>query len=155
MKLLLSNRFKTYGTFMAPLGFALWLAMQFGLTKNLMLMLIGDDSPAIHTINVFIAILSFFSFLTGIYFLVFSKEKIEDEMIQRTRLDSFQFAALVQMVCVIIGFLWMQIFKEPAEGGLMLFFIVLLFIFWLCFIGRFNYIIHIRIKQLNGKHFEK
>ena len=139
---------------MAPLGFATWLAMQFGLTKNLMLLFLSDSSPAIHTINVFVAILSFFSFLAGIYFLVFSKEKVEDEMIQKTRLDSFQFAALIQIVCIILGFLLMIIFKEPSEGGLMLFFIMLLFIFWLCFIGRFNYIIHIRIKQLNEKHFE-
>ena len=154
MKLLLPNRFKKYGVFMAPLGFVTWLAMQFGLTKNLMLLFLSDSSLAIHTINVVVAILSFFSFLAGIYFLVFSKEKVEDEMIQKTRLDSFQFAALIQIVCIILGFLLMLIFKEPGEGGLMLFFIMLLFIFWLCFIGRFNYIIHIRIKQLNEKHFE-
>ena len=154
MKLLLPNRFKRYGLFMAPLGFVIWLAMQFGLTKKIMLLFLSEVGPAIHTINVLVAIISFFSFLSGIYFLVFSKEKVEDEMIQKTRLDSFQFAALVQIVCIILGFLSMLIFKEPGEGGLMLFFIVLLFVFWLCFIGRFNYTIHIRIKQLNGKHFE-
>ncbi len=155
MKLLLPNRFKKYGIFMAPLGFCIWLAMQLGLTKKIILFFIRDGISAIHTINIIIAIVSFFSFLAGIYFLVFSKEKVEDEMIERTRLDSFQFAALVQIVCIIIGFLLMLIFEEPGEGRLMLFFILLLFIFWMCFIGRFNYIIHIRIKQLNGKYFEK
>ena len=155
MKLLLPNRFKKYGLFMAPLGFVIWLAMQRGLTKKILLLILSDVSPAIQTINVIIAILSFFSFLAGIYFLAFSKEKVEDEMIQRTRLESFQFAALVQIVCVVLGFLSILVFKDPDEGGLMFFFIMLLFIFWLCFISRFNYIIHIRIKQLNGKHFEK
>lgn len=154
MKLLLPNRFKKYGLFMAPVGFAVWLAMQRGFTKRIMLLFLEEGSSAIQIINVSIAILSFFSFLAGIYFLVFSQEKVEDEMIQKTRVDSFQFAALVQFICIIIGFLLMLIFKEPSVEGLMLFFIILLFIFWLCFIGRFNYVIHIRIKQLNGKHFE-
>lgn len=139
---------------MAPLGFVTWLAMQFGITKKLMLLFLSDGSPAINSINTLVAILSFFSFLVGIYFLVFSQEKVEDEMIQKTRLDSFQFASLVQIVCIILGFLSMLIFKEPDEGGLMLFFIALLFIFWFCFLCHFNYIIHIRIKQLNGKHFK-
>lgn len=154
MKLLLPNRFKKYGLFMAPLGFAFWLAMQYGFIKRLLILLFNDGSSFVHSINVLVAILSFFSFLAGIYFLVFSKEKIEDEMIQKTRLDSFQFAALVQIVFMILGFLWMSVFKEPNEGGMMLFFISLIFIFWLSFIGRFNCIIHIRIKLLNEKHFE-
>lgn len=140
---------------MAPLGFVIWLSMQLGFIKSLLLLILRDGSPLIHALNVIIAIFSFFSFLAGIYFLVFSKEKVEDEMIRRTRLDSFQFAALVQIISIIIGFLSMLIFKAPSEGGLMLFFIIFLFIFWICFIGRFNYIVHIRIKQLNEKHFEE
>lgn len=154
MKLLLPNKFKKYGFFMASLGLVTWLAMQFGIVKNLLLFLLGESTPAIHSISVSVAIISFFSFLSGMYFLVFSKEKVEDEMIQTTRLESFQFAALVQIICIIIGFLSILIFKEPGEGGLMLFFIALLFIFWLSFIGRFNYMTHIRIK-LNEKHFEE
>lgn len=154
MELLLPNRFKGYGLFMAPFGFVIWLAMQLGFTKIFMLLFLSEGSPAIRTINIIVAIISFFSFLSGMYFLAFSKEKVEDEMIQKTRLDSFQFAALVQIIGIIIDFLSMLIFKEPGEGGLMLFFIILLFIFWLSFICRFNYIIHIRIKQLNAKRFE-
>lgn len=67
-------------------------------------------------------------------------------MIQRTRLDSFQFAALIQLLFIIIGFLSMLIFKEPDKEGLMLFFISVIILFWLCFIGRFNYILQIKIK---------
>lgn len=139
---------------MAPLGFFIWIAMQFGLTKKLMLLFLKDTSHLIQTLNVIVAIISFFSFLIGVYFLVFSREKIEDEMIQKTRLDSFQFAALVQLVCTIIGFISMAIFNESGDGILILFFTCLLFVFWVSFIFRFNYIIHLRIKQLNEKHFE-
>lgn len=151
MKLLLPNRFKRFGIIIAPLGFCIWLAMQSGLTKEILLYFFNEGDSTIQTINVIIAILSFFSFLAGIYFLAFSKEKVEDEMIQKTRLDSFQFAAIVQIVCIILGFLSILLYKEPGEGGLMIFFIALLFIFWGSFIGRFNYIIHIRLKQWNGK----
>jgi len=139
---------------MAPLAFCIWLAMQSGLTKEILLYFFNEGDSTIQTINVIIAILSFFSFLAGIYFLAFSKEKVEDEMIQKTRLDSFQFAALVQIICLILGFVSILLYKEPGEGGLMIFFIALLFIFWGSFIGRFNYIIHIRLKQWNGKQFE-
>jgi len=42
----------------------------------------------------------------NIFFRV-SKEKMEDEMIQKTRLDSLRFAAFVQMIVIIVGFLVM------------------------------------------------
>ena len=154
MKLLLPYKFKKYGLVMAPVGFVIWLAMQWGYSKDLLKIFIPDNSPILLSLNMLIAILSFFTFLAGIYFLVFSKEKMEDEMIQQTRLESFLFAALVQIVFIIIGFISMFVIKEPGEGGLMLFFILLLFIFWLSFIARFNYMLHIRIKQLDEKQLE-
>jgi hypothetical protein len=45
-------------------------------------------------------------------------------MVQRTRLDSFQFAALTQILVIITGFL-VIIAGDPGESGMMLFFIVL------------------------------
>jgi len=91
-----------------------------------------------------------FLFLSaGIYFVTFSKEKIEDEMVQRTRLDSFQFAAIIQILFIIVGFFLMMILEEPGQGGLMLFFISMIFLFWLSFICRFNYILHIKIIRSN------
>ncbi len=131
MRMLLPNIFKRFGLVMMPLGFLLWLSMQFGYIKNLLSLVFKEGSVAIHHINIAIAVLSFFSFLIGIYFLVFSKEKIEDEMIQKIRLDSFQFAALTQMASIMLGFLFMLIFEEPYDSGLMLFFIAILFLF--CF----------------------
>ena len=154
MKYLLPHRFKRIGAIIAPLGFALWICMQLGFVTQVFIFLFGESSRTqssnpYHIANVLIAILSFFSFLAGIYFVTFSKEKVEDEMVQRTRLDSFQFAALAQIIFIIFSFLFMLLFKEPGEGGLMLFFIITIFLFWLCFIGRFNYILHIKIVRLS------
>ena len=154
MKYLLPHRFKKIGALIAPIGFALWICMQFGYVTKVLIFLFGESSAtqnnsSYHLVNVCFAILSFFFFLAGIYFVTFSKEKVEDEMVQRTRLDSFQFAALAQIIFIIISFLFMLIFKEPGEGGLMLFFIITIFLFWLCFIGRFNFILHIKIIRLS------
>lgn len=152
MNYLLPHRFKKIGAFLAPVGFTLWICMQLGIITHALNLFFGESEnnhAIFHLVNVCIAILSFFSFLAGMYFITFSKEKIEDEMVQRTRLDSFQFAALLQIIFIIIGFVSMLIFEEPSEGGLMLFFISLLFLFWVSFIFRFNYILHIKIIRSN------
>ena len=152
MKFLLPHRYKTIGAIVAPLGFAFWLVMQFGYVTQVLVKIFGEAhapgaSSPYHIVNVIVAIISFFSFLGGLYLVTFSKEKIEDEMVQKTRLDSFQFAALVQIIFTISGFLLMTIVGEPRDGGLMLFFILLLFLFCLSFIGRFNYILHVKLRQ--------
>jgi hypothetical protein len=151
MKLLLPYRYKKIGAVIAPTGLGLWLAMQLGYITKALTIFIGKPEnlsivSAYHSIKVAVAIISFFSFLGGIYFVTFSREQVEDEMVQRTRLDSFQFAALVQIIVTIAGFVFMLLAGEPGEGGLMLFFIGLIFLFWLSFIGRFNYMLHIRLK---------
>ena len=154
MKYLLPHGFKKIGAIIAPIGFALWICMQFGYVTKVLILLFGERSiiqnnSFYHIVNVCVAFLSFLSFLAGIYFVTFSKEKIEDEMVQRVRLDSFQFAALAQIIFIIISFLFMLLFKEPGEGGLMLFFVATIFLFWLSFIGRFNFILHIKIIRLS------
>jgi hypothetical protein len=68
-------------------------------------------------------------------------------MVQKTRLDSFQFAAFLQIIVTIAGFLFIMFAGDPGESGMMLFFIFLIFLFWLSFIGRFNYILHMKYKQ--------
>lgn len=152
MTYLLSHRFKMIGAIIAPIGFSLWIFMQLGMVNRALNFFIEETSSnhfAFHIVNVCIAILSFFSFLAGIYFVTFSKEKIEDEMVERTRLDSFQFAALTQIIFIIVGFFLMMILEEPSQGGLMLFFISMIFLFWISFICRFNYILHIKIIRSN------
>jgi hypothetical protein len=151
MKFLLPHRYKKIGAVIAPTGLTLWLAMQLGYITKALNYIFGEPenlsiASTYHLIKVVIAIISFFSFLGGVYFVTFSREKVEDEMVQRTRLDSFQFAALIQIIVIIAGFVFMLLAGEPGEGGFMLFFIGLIFLFWLSFIGRFNYILHIRLK---------
>ena len=68
-------------------------------------------------------------------------------MVQRNPHESFQFAAVLQLLAVILGFVVMALYKEPEEGGMMLFFISLVGLFWLSFIGRFNYILHLKLRQ--------
>lgn len=135
MKYLLPHSFKKIGIILSPIGLIVWSVLQlngiqFGLSN--------------HSIEIALLIISFFSFLGGIYFITFSKEKIEDEMIQKIRLDSLLFAALVQLLFLLAGFLLLLFVHEPKDAGLMTFFILLLFLFWTSFIVRFNYIIHFK-----------
>lgn len=142
---------------MAPLGFSLWLCMQVRLTNRFFDFInfqdvrtdingFGHSTNA--AANTVIAIVSFFSFLAGLYFLSFAKEKIEDEMISKIRLSSFQFAALCQMLFFIFAFAYMAISKkEPdGDGGLSLFFLSAICLFWIFFILRFNYVVHLQHK---------
>ena len=152
MKFLLPHRFKKKGAVIAPLGFCLWLVMQLGYIESLLISAFGQLNASngwsvYHIVNALSAILGFFSFLAGLYFVSFSKEKIEDEMVQKTRLDSFQFAAFLQILVTIAGFLFVLFIGDPGESGIMIFFIVLVFLFWLSFIGRFNYILHVKYKS--------
>ena len=149
MKFLLPHRFKRLGAVLAPLGLMGWIAMQTGWVKKILVFLfdLSADQLLARNLNILMAAVSFFSFLAGIYMLAFSKERIEDEMVQRTRLESFQFAAVMQLLAVILGLAIMAIYKEPREGGMMLFFISLVGMFWLSFIGRFNYILHLKLRQ--------
>jgi hypothetical protein len=152
MKYLLPHRFKRIGVIIAPLGFFLWYAVMKNYVRDALIHLFGTDSTGTNTAPyhitcVIIAIASFFSFLGGIYFMAFSKEKIEDEMVRQTRLESFQFAALIQIIFVLLGFVVIGFVWEPGNTGFILFFTGLILLFWISFIARFNYILHIKFKE--------
>jgi hypothetical protein len=149
MKFLLPHRFKRIGAIMAPVGLLGWLLMQMGWIKKMLVLLfdLSADQLLTRNLNTLAAAVSFLSFIAGIYKVYFYRGKIEDEMVQRTRLESFQFAAVMQLLAVILGFAFMAVYKEPREGGMMLFFISLVGLFWLSFIGRFNYILHLKLRQ--------
>lgn len=152
MKFLLPHRYKKIGVLIAPIGLSFWLAMQLGYVKQLIVFIFGQqnttyDWSPYHIANVATAVIGFFSFLAGLYFICFSKEKIEDEMVQKTRLDSLQFAAILQIIATILGFLSMTFLGDPGEGGMLLFFILLVLLFWVAFISHFNYVLHIKYKQ--------
>jgi uncharacterized membrane protein len=146
MSFLVPNRYKLLGAILAPTGFSSWLLMQSGAWTRALTSLFGADTrsiPPYHGANVAIALISFFGFLLGLYCLAFAREKVEDEMIQRLRVESFQFAAFIQILAVISGFAAM-IFREPGESGLLLFFIAAVALFWISYIVRFNYILHMK-----------
>jgi hypothetical protein len=41
----------------------------------------------------------------------------------------------------------MLLYKEPEKEGMMFFFVTAIFLFWLSFIARFNYVIHFKFKH--------
>ncbi len=144
MPLLLPYHFKKIGLLITPIGLSLWLAMQKGLINTL---LSDSTTPEhINVLNTASAVVGFFSVLLGLYFLAFSKEKIEDEMIHQLRVESFQFAALLQIIFLITGFATMLFTREPDKEGMLLFFVLVLLVFWTGFILRFHFIVY-RLKK--------
>lgn len=141
MKFLLPHQFKTIGAIIAPIGIVVWLAAQLGYLP----MLSGYE---MRSLRVSIMVTCFFSFLFGMYFIAFSKERTEDEMVQRIRLESFMLASWIQIVLVISFFVFFLVSGEPfRDGGLLLTFIALMVIFWLSYIVRFNYTLHFKDRQ--------
>ena len=128
---LLPNRFKKIGYLLFPIGLIIWISIQQGLFKT----------ELNHTMKVITLTLSFFSFLFGLYFITFSKEPIEDEYINSVRLKSFQISSITQMVFFLISFIIMFLFNiEPnGDGGLSIFFLSSILIFWIMYIVFFNY----------------
>ncbi|MFN4246658.1 MAG: hypothetical protein ACK4EY_02985 [Flavipsychrobacter sp.] len=133
-KLLLPHRYKKAGAWMAPLGFVTWVAIQQGALDSVLPVSGSWQLVAL-------LVLSFFSFLFGLYFLVFARERNEDEYINNLRLKSFQTAAFSQLVFLILAFVYMFVSgSEPAgDAGLELFLLLTLFLFWICYIVHFNY----------------
>lgn len=139
MKYLLPSQFKKIGLVLCPLGFILWFICQMGFVRNFFDYFIKDENTSL-ILTIIITMLSFFSFLFGLYALAFSKEKMEDEMIQKLRLESFQLAGLIQIVGIIISFILFAIIDEPSrDSGWLTFFIAILFIFWVAYILLFNF----------------
>lgn len=133
-KLLLPHRYKKAGAWMAPLGFIAWVATQQGAMDGVL--------PAGGSWQrIALLVLSFFSFLFGLYFLVFARERHEDEYINNLRLKSFQMAAFSQLVFFILSFVYMALSgNEPAsDAGLELFLLMAIFLFWVFYIMHFNY----------------
>jgi hypothetical protein len=128
---LLPNRFKRIGIILFPIGLIIWISIQQGLFK----------AELNHTMKVIALSLSFFSFLFGLYFISFSKEPIEDEYINGVRLKSFQISSITQMVLFLISFTLMILFNlEPnGDGGLSIFLLSSILIFWIMYIVIFNY----------------
>lgn len=101
---------------------------------------INDKPPGICLLDELIAI----CLLVGLLLLAFSKEKVEDEWIQRVRLESLQWAILINAVLLMLFTIFMH--GTP-------FLTVMTFNMFtplLIFVGRFYYIL--RLKPLFSKN---
>ncbi len=133
---------------MIPLSFAFWLLMQKGMITLLLTLLFGEVNYFDYRmVNIVVASISFFGFLLGVYCLAFSREKIEDEMVQKIRMDSFQFAALIQLPLIICGFFSLLIPGNTKEQEVIILVLAAaLIVFWFGFITRFHYMLHVKLK---------
>lgn len=152
MKYLHAHKYKRIGLLISPLGLGLWTCMQLGYIKMWLTNLANYVNLELNyssydLLNTSAAIIGFFACLLGLYLISFAKEKREDEMIHQIRLESFQFAALLQIILLISGFVIILILGEPDKEGFMLFFVLILLLFWISYIARFNYIIHAKYRQ--------
>ncbi len=148
---LLPHAFKKIGNYCFPVGLLVWIAVQRGVATRLALWIYPDSGPlpanpiaAYHKLNVVLLAVSFLATILGLYFISFSKEKKEDEFVIKTRLESFLFAALVQVI-LIVGFMSSAVFVWQAEWGDFLqeaFPLLLVLVFWLTYIIRFHYCLH-------------
>lgn len=95
----------------------------------------------------------FFQLRIGMYFLVFVKEKVEDEYISNIRLKSFQTASFLQFLFFILSFIIMFIFnKEPrGDGGLEMYLISCILLYWLFYIVYFNASIFINKRRIHAE----
>lgn len=124
-----------------PLGLIIWILSQVYLSESTLSNYFNEmNLNAIHLIRVFVLSFSFFSCLAGMYFLVFSKEKEEDEYVAEIRLKSFQLAAFVQLTFFLLAFFYMFLFKKEPSGdtGLELFLIGSIFLFWFAYLCCFQ-----------------
>ena len=140
----LSYRFKRMGALMAPFGFIGWALLQ--RTNTL-------DTE--HAIKTGLLILTFSSFMIGMVFLVLSREKVEDEYTQKVRLESFQFAAILQFA--ILFTLTILVIISEKRFGVFVFEqipVFLILLFWAIYFIRFNYVLYFS-RSISDKLYEK
>jgi hypothetical protein len=143
---LLPNKFKRTGIVLFPLGLFTWITTQLG----------WYNSELNSAMKAVLLSASFFSALFGLYFTIFSKEVVEDEYINSVRLSAFQISSLVQMAYFIISFALMFILKnEPnGDGGLSLFFLYAIAIFWITYLAAFNITLIVNKIKSNAQQSE-
>lgn len=145
--ILLPYYFKKIGIILFPFGLFIWCLTQLGYLNGI----VRNQNGNANFLYSPILIISFFSFIAGLYFLVFVKEKIEDEFIANIRLQSFQRASFLQFVYFLVAFLFMLIFKKEPSGdaGLEFFLIFSILLFWLFYILHFNISLFLIRKKSN------
>jgi hypothetical protein len=163
-RFLLPNKFKKFGAVMAPVGFICWALAQLHVFDKLVKLIIPArgtvDTPWELAASQFWFLVSFMatmfcSFLLGMLFLVFSRERIEDEYTEKVRLESYQFAALFQFILLFILIVLVIITtltNKKSRLDILVFQalpIFLILLFWIIYFVRFNFILHF------SKYFRK
>lgn len=158
-RFLLPHTFKKAGVIMAPVGFLCWLVAQEHGFDSIVRAVIPpkgkEDIPWNLAANQFWFLVSFMvvmfcSFLLGMLFLVFSREKIEDEYTQKTRLESFQFAALFQFLIYFILLVSAVVDTFLHKDSRFSSFVInqlpipLILLFWILYFVRFNFVLHFK-----------
>ena len=149
-RFLLPFKFKYWGAFMFPLGLLGWYLVQLRIKYKFMQWVDNFPFPFVPILLT----IFFFSGLLGLYFLLFSKEKKGDEYVRKIRLESFQFAVLIQLLFFILSFLSMAFFQwEPRnDSGYMVFLILAVFALWFAYVIRFNFVLlRNKLKAQNEK----
>lgn len=143
-RFLLPYRFKKAGASMAPLGFLIWAFIQ---RSNIL-----SEEPVIKTWTL---IISFCSFIIGMFFLVLSREKTEDEYTQKVRLESYQFAAILQFT-ILFALTVLAIISENRFGVFVFEQtpLLLIFLYWAIYFIRFNFILYFS-RSISGRGYEK
>lgn len=146
-RLLLPNHYKRIGLYLVPAGFLVWCITQMGAFDAIL-----KTSP--HGISwrlVAVLSISFFSFLFGLYFLAFSKEKNEDEYIGGLRLQSFQLSGMVQLALTILSFISIFVFADDPDRLFIALLTLVMLFFWVFYILHFNYTLYRNNKMMNEK----
>ena len=139
--LLLPNQFKKIGVLLFPLGLIIWILTQQGTI----------DLSYNHSLKVIVLVVSFFSFLFGLYCSLFSREPVEDEYINSVRLKSFQISSITQMIYFLITFTLMFLLKiEPnGDGGLVIYLLSSIVLYWIMYLLIFNFTLIMNKTKLN------
>ncbi len=149
LSILLPHSFKKIGVIIAPFGLVIWCLTQLNQFDTILV----NQNTGLFWPKVLVLSASFFCFLFGMYFLVFAKEKVEDEYIKNIRLKSFQAASFLQFMFFIISFIVMFVFNnEPkGDGGLEIYLISCILLYWLFYIVFFNVSIFISKLRINAE----
>jgi hypothetical protein len=152
LRFLFPYQFKRIGLYLFIVGIIGWLWGQFDGSAQLIKRVIKPKGKLVtyhplaqnqSDINVMFLLLMFFGFVVGLFLLILSREKKEDEYSQKVRLESYQFAAIFQFILIfvllIVRFITGSDIMETLIVELGLVFILL---FWIVYIIRFNWILH-------------
>lgn len=146
---------------MAPIGFICWVLAQLHVFDSIVRTIIPArgqiDTPWNLAATQFwflvgFMVVMFCAFLLGMLFIVFAREKVEDEYTSKVRLESYQFAAFTQFALLFILIVWTivaTLVNKDSRMDIVVFSqlpIFLILLFWIIYFIRFNFILYVSKK---------